>query len=367
MEKMKNADEPSARETVSGEVSRGRGSARDSARDTIRDSVRNFFWFCSGASFALLKRCPTESAKYTSIGGTVFFTGVLAATSGGFAIFSIFKTYLGAILVGLLWGLMIFNLDRFLVSSMKKQNKTGKEWLMALPRLVLAILIAIVIARPLELRIFSPEIQSELAVIGEERLATQQALIGGRYQPQVLDREREIAMLEEQILQKTRTRDTLAKIAQEEADGTGGSRQRNLGPIYAVKKADALRAQQELNELSQRNLAIIGTLRSEIDSLQLAQGREVAAIDVAGMGGMALQMEALYRLAQKHDAIRMANLFIMLLFIFIETSPVLVKLLSPRGPYDDLLETHEHGFVTYRRGKVHQLDKQLEHKIAEWQ
>jgi hypothetical protein len=31
----------------------------------------------------------------------------------------------------------------------------------------------------------------------------------------------------------------------------------------------------------------------------------------------------------------------MLLFIAIETAPIFVKLISPRGPYDELLELHE--------------------------
>lgn len=327
-------------------------------------AIRDFFWFCSGASFGLLKRCPSESAKYTSIGGTVFFTGLLASVSGGFAVYSIFHSYVAALLVGLLWGVMIFNLDRFVVSSMKKQPKRGQEWLMALPRVALAILIAIVIARPLELRIFSPEIQSELAVISEEQLALQQAMIQNRYQPPIQSREAEISHFESQIHQKTAVRDSLAQAARAEADGTGGSKRRNLGPIYAVKKTDAERAQQEQEQMTQSNGQAIALLRQEIDSLQQAQGHEMAAIDTSEMGGMALQMEALSRLSAKHDAIRMASIFIVLLFIFIETSPVLVKLLSPRGPYDDLLEAHEHGYVTHRKGRIHQLDTQLERRMG---
>lgn len=345
-------------------VKSGSGSSRVINDKSFGHPLKNFFWFCSGASFLLLRRCPTESAKYTSIGGTVFFTGLLAAVSGGFAIYSVFASYTAAFFVGLLWGLMIFNLDRFLVSSMKKQEKKVNEWLMALPRIALAILIAVVIARPLELKIFAPEIASELSLITEERIAGQQSLITARYEPEIENRRLEIIALQQQIAEKAQVRDALAKIAQEEADGTGGSKRRNLGPIYAVKKADAERAQQEFEVVSQANGAIIETLRNETDSLQAARAREIAAIDAKAMAGMALQMEALKRLSQKHEAIRLANIFIMLLFIFIETSPVLVKLLSPRGPYDDLLEAHEHAFVTFKKARIHHLNTHLERKIA---
>lgn len=65
-------------------------------------------------------------------------------------------------LFGFLWGLMIFNLDRFIVSSMKKRNNAWSEWKMAFPRLVFAVLLAIVITRPLEFKIFEKEINRKL-------------------------------------------------------------------------------------------------------------------------------------------------------------------------------------------------------------
>lgn len=326
--------------------------------------IRDFFWFCSGASFSLLKRCPTESSKYASIGGTVFFTGLLAAVSGGFALYSIFKVYWAAVVFGLLWGAMIFNLDRFLVSTLKKQEKPYREWLMAIPRVVLAILIAVVIAKPLELKVFSPEIASELSVITEEQRATRESVVNQRYAGEMQNANLAINVLENQIAQQQLLRDDLLRAAREEADGTGGSKQRNLGPIYALKKSDADNAQKELEELSLKNENLIGSLRSKLDSLSQAKGAELIAIDVSGIGGMALQLEALGRLSEKYSAIAFANIFIMLLFIIIEISPVLTKLMSPRGPYDDLLEAHEHGYVTFRKGKIHALDEQLERKLA---
>ena len=48
-------------------------------------SLKDFFWFCAGANHSLLRRCPTETSKFTGIGAAVFFTGLLAAFSGGYA------------------------------------------------------------------------------------------------------------------------------------------------------------------------------------------------------------------------------------------------------------------------------------------
>ena len=121
------------------------------------NNLRNFFWFCSGANQNLLKRCPTESSKYVGIGATVFFTGVLAAISAGYALYTVFESFWGSFFFGLVWGGMIFNLDRFIVCSMKKRGNFWQEFKVAVPRLFLAILLALVISKPLELKIFEKE------------------------------------------------------------------------------------------------------------------------------------------------------------------------------------------------------------------
>jgi hypothetical protein len=72
-----------------------------------------------------------------------------------------------SIIFGFLWGLMIFNLDRFIVTSTGKgdgtEKITGQEFLNALPRMFLGTIIAITISAPLEIRIFKSEIDLEVA------------------------------------------------------------------------------------------------------------------------------------------------------------------------------------------------------------
>ncbi len=327
-------------------------------------SFKHFFWFCSGATLALLKRCPTESSRFVSMGGAVFFTGILAALSAGFAIYSVFDNYWPATLFGLLWGLMIFNLDRFLVSSLKKNTSARKEWVLATPRLILAILIAMVVAKPLEVRVFMPEISAELSVIKEEQKALESQMVASHIGPIIQKFESDLSVLQIQISEKEKYRNELIKMAQEEADGTGGSGKKNLGPIYTVKKANADKAEQELNDLRSVNQLLISRLREKKDSVLQVQSKELAAIDVSSIDGLALQIEALDRLTNKYDAISYANIFIMLLFIAIETSPVLIKLMSQRGPYDELLEAHEHSFINFRKSRIHKLDKELEQQFA---
>src|SRR5256885_311453 len=131
--------------------------------------LRRFLITCSGADKSILDdpRCEVERTKYAAIGATVLSTAVLASLSGGYAIYTTFQSYPMSIFLGIIWGLIIFNLDRYIVSSLRKERISPalnrqqrlaahlRQYGRALPRFALAILIAIVITRPIELRLFA--------------------------------------------------------------------------------------------------------------------------------------------------------------------------------------------------------------------
>ena len=307
--------------------------------------VISFFWFCSGADTEILKKCLSETAKYTGIGATVFFTGVFAFLSASYALYTVFENFFTSVAFGIVWGLMIFNLDRFIVSSMRKEGRAGREFAMAIPRLILAILISVVIARPLELKIFEKEIAPELVVMEQEKYSQQETQLMSRFVPYQDSLRAQITGLKQEIQEKAAKRDELLRLAQEEADGTGGSRRRNLGPIYKVKKADADKAERELAELSAQNGERISSLEALLSGNIELMNKEMTSLERSRLNGPAARMEALDRITRNSEAIFLAHWFILLLFIAIETAPVFVKLISPKGPYDNLLRIAEHGFI----------------------
>lgn len=129
--------------------------------------LTNFLIFCSGADQGMISQCPkSEANKYASIGATVFLTGFLAAISSGYALYTIFRgeeyAIWAAIGFGLVWATVIFNLDRYIVSSLRKEGNWKKELLYATPRFIIAILISLVIAKPLEVRIFASRIEQQI-------------------------------------------------------------------------------------------------------------------------------------------------------------------------------------------------------------
>ncbi len=331
------------------------------------DKLKHFFWLCSGASIRHLKDCPVDSSKYVGIGATVFFTSIFASLASSYALFTVFDNYWIAGIFGLVWGLMIFNLDRYIVSSMRKHNKPWKNVLNVSPRLLLAVLISIVIAKPLELKIFEKEILTEIAVMQEEQKQLNENLLNNRFSGNKTDLQRTIDDLKQEILDKTVKRDELRRVAREEADGTGGTGVRNPGPIYKIKKAEADRVEKELEKLTENNQKLIDKKMQEIALLDSDFKSAKNEMLDADLTGLASRMTALDRISKRNEAIWLANIFIMFLFILVECSPIIVKLVTEKSSYDFMLELEEYKYESEsykRRAKVNSVMRRNAIKMA---
>ncbi|MEQ8706653.1 MAG: DUF4407 domain-containing protein [Phaeodactylibacter sp.] len=325
--------------------------------------IKQFLLYCSGTDTSILEKCPSDENKFIGIGGTVLFTGLLAFFSAGYAVYTVFDNYFFAFLFGMVWGLMIFNLDRYIVASMKKRGTFWKDFAIAFPRLLMAVLLALVISKPLELKIFEKEINAELLVMEQEVYKDQEAIIQERYQASMQNHQKRLEDLQLEINTQAALRDTLALMALREADGTGGSGNKNLGPIYRAKKANADKAEAELQAIKARALPLIAEQEDAVAELDSLMKADIAGLDRGAYGGMAARMEALHRLGQESEAIYWASIFIMLLFIAVETAPIFVKLISPRSPYDYLLYNYEHEFEMDNFEKVSLRNNSIRNKV----
>lgn len=331
--------------------------------------LKNFFWFCSGANIALLKRTPSEHIKYAGIGATVFFTGLFAIISGAYALYFIFNDSTtawrlsAAMLFGFIWGAMIFNLDRYIVSSMKKNGGFWSEFKLATPRFILAAIIAFVISKPLELQIFHTSIEYELETMKQIEMKQQESSLTSRYESEIFSLTTEIKTLQGEIDGKTFLRDKIADDARKEADGSGGSLKRGTATIYNLKKADADKAQKELETVTNKNQPMIDSKQKVLDDKRRLVDSLKSTIKRGAYDGFDKRLDALGNVSAKSSTISIASFFVMLLFLAIEISPVLVKLLSAKGPYDDLLEKHEHSIENYKIEQISKLNQKTNEKL----
>lgn len=327
------------------------------------NNIQDFFLFCSGVEASVLEKCPTDRNKYAGIGATVLFTGVLAFFSSGYALYTVFDSYWISGAFGLVWGAMIFNLDRYIVMSMKSNGQWWRDFLVAFPRILLAVLLAVVISKPLELRIFEKEIRAEMVQMEQEVFKQQEDRVKLRYQSQIDALRGQAAAIKSDILAKTAHRDSLAKSAVQEADGTGGSRMKNLGPIYLAKKAQANQAQTELDAFLLENQPLVREKEQAAQALEQTAQTDITQLDRGRYDGFAARLDALSRLSDRSAAIFWASIFITLLFVAIETSPILVKLISYRSPYDYVLHQQEHVYAMENLEQTTLLSNLVQNKL----
>jgi hypothetical protein len=304
----------------------------------------NFLWWCAGAHQDLLRQHPSEHSKYSGLGGVILATFVLAGLSAGYAIYSVFDNWVWAIAFAIIWGLIIFNFDRFLVSTMRKYGVSRrKQFWMAVPRIALAILIGITIARPLELKIFEKEIDTKVVENNHKKMQLNDSLLRIENQTLLqtvqLERDRLVA-------RKLSLEDTLHRLQQayvQEADGTGGSMQRGIEGLTLLKQQAFNNAKQQFGpELQQ----LTTNIRAQDSLLAGAQAsiegkRKEYETSAQSNVGFLERNKALSDLASEESSVFWTSLLLSLLIILIEVGPILSKLIMPIGPYDISLAKEE--------------------------
>jgi hypothetical protein len=336
------------------------------------NSISRFFWFCAGVHLNTLTKHPTEQNKYFGIGATIFFTGLFATLSGGYAMYFVFKgsdfAWVFALLFGLIWGLAIFNMDRYIVASIDKNATTSKQFWQATPRILLAIMIGIVISRPLELKIFDKEIKERLKVsyLNNQRskIDTLNKAFGNKYSL-------EIGKLNDAKTQ----RDSLAKTIKTDEKKlnfeifgnktTETSGIQGYGTFAKRKEAALQQRQQNLDTLNSdvRKMEQFVAGRKQFDGLMTEKLYTTKQLDsLSNIAGFADRNWALGQLSYNANGTQdlntwLAITFIGLLFVFFECLPVFVKLMSTRGPYDNAVANLE---IT----QIHVSEKDRDFEIA---
>lgn len=148
---------------------------------TKPNRFQRFFWFCSGIDIDLLtgnyakfpEPLKVEYNKYIGVGTAVFFTAVFASISSTFALSFMENSKLWVCMIfGLIWGINIFFLDRYIVATMRKEDAVWKEIFYALPRILIGLVFAFTISVPIELSLFSGKIQDELSKYNTGRVTS---------------------------------------------------------------------------------------------------------------------------------------------------------------------------------------------------
>ena len=327
----------------------------DSFGEKKQPNDNKFLWWCAGAHQRLLKQFPSEHSKYSGLGAVLLATFVLATLSAGYAIYTVFGNWFWTICFAIIWGLIIFNFDRFLVSTMRKYGiSRRKQIFMALPRIALALLIGVVIARPLEMKIFEKEINIQMTKNLHDKIRLNDSLLAMEYKNQLANAETERQRLLGRKLAIEEQLHNLQAAYLQEADGTGGSLQRGIENITRLKQEAYNKAKDqfagELIQLEQGIKAQDDILANAKTSME-DKRKEFERSAIANMGFLE-RNKALSDLSNNEASVFWASLLISLLIILIEIGPVLSKLIMPLGPYDIALAKEELLSMANEEGEI---------------
>lgn len=322
--------------------------------------LKKFFLTCSGVDIDIINSCSNgEQNKYVGIGATVFFTAIMAFIASSYALFTVFDNVYTAVFFGLIWGLLIFNLDRFIVSTLKKRDPKWKEFAQATPRIILAIIIAIVISKPLELKLFEKEINQVLLTEKNQMTLDNKTQIAKQYTPEIEKIKLEIAQLKATITKKETVTNALYETYISEAEGRKGTLLLGKGPVYKEKRQKHDAALIELQQLKTVTKKKINDKELAIANLITAQKKSEATTQpiIKNFDGLMARINTLGELPL------LPSLFIFLLFLAVETSPIFAKLISPKGEYDFKLEDEETAVKNWVAQKVDQRNALLQTDI----
>ena len=325
----------------------------NAGKDLRGGFISEFLWICSGADREVLRQCPSDYAKYAGIGGTILFTALMAMLSGGYAIATVFDDYDGgishivaAVFFGIFWGLLIFNLDRFMVNTMYSDGtaKITKEEIMSgLPRIILAIFLGIVISTPIELRIFKDKIDAQIeldkadaaASVDKKHSSIHKAIRALEGRKRQNNAEKDAAQRRLTDAQERLYGETAGKVGSGVAgDGPAAKR---LKELVAIEQRNCKDKEEEVRRENESIDKQLEKLYADRDSI--AETRDAA---VNSMQGFTARLKALNNITSEDSAMHLVRLLVTLLFVAIEIIPTIFKMMMESGPYDDLIRAEQH-------------------------
>jgi len=313
-----------------------------------------FLWWCAGADPHFMLESPMQDrVKYAGIGGIVFATGLMAVFAGYVAFDVAFGPKVMATgespgfnwlagVFSIFWGSVIFNLDRFIVSSTGKGDGTDKitwsEFKQAIPRILIALILGFTISKPLEIKIIESEIDVELGKKQKEKREELDSLSKKKFSAQ-------IALIDSDIQKLETNRDKLVsdlKGAEKEyIDQMQGRSGQGVGYGPRAKQLENLKndKQKEIDEYDNKNKSTLSRLKADREKKLAEQDYELNVENekrVVKLDGL------LERIHIAHEIGFWLGWALTLIFLAIEMGPIFFKMMMTKGVYDYKVENYNY-------------------------
>ena len=331
--------------------------------------ITEFLWWCAGADPYFMRLAPMQDrVKYAGIGGIVLCTGLLAGVSGAFAFHTIFGPkgdandysltasigmQIATMIFAVVWGLVIFNLDRFIISSTGKGDGTDaitwKEFGQALPRIIIALILGFAISSPLEIKILESEINSELSKFQAEYAEDLNKQTDLLFKQKRTGLEKDKAEYEGKVTEYEKgltTFDTgIDELVSKQQAEMQDKRAYGFGPVAQKMQNDIETKRGEKDKYVNEKRTSVESWRKQLDQVNtkintLADDLRIEYKEneqkAHGYDGL------LKRIQISHEIGGMVPWLILMVCLCIEMGPIFFKMMMTKGVYDFMVENYNH-------------------------
>src|SRR5215472_15358729 len=304
-------------------------------------------------------RTVPDRVRYTSMGAIVLLTATAATASLTVALSLVFtaKDWPFYLPVGLLWGAIGLNFDRWIVSSLdygplaaddpipSKQQQARSKAVHFVVRFTMAALVGLVISEPIVLAIFGPEINQQLAAqhVADIRQQTAQLNAAAAKQQAIINQP--VTADQKALHAAARKADRAHRIYLCELT----AQCHNLPPGLVTQVPGAgpqttqdyqiWRADVRLQNKAQDTVAVAAAqARKQAAALSKQTAAKIAAATkkIEADNGLLARERALDTLSRQNPGFLMRRLLLWSALMFIDLAPVLLKTFSPGTVYDTL-------------------------------
>lgn len=306
----------------------------DQKKESETDQTTEVLWWFSTAIKELIQDCTVDRNRYKIVGSAMLFTWLYATLAWGYFWSTNSDSPFLFVSLGIFMGGFVLSIDRVLISSI---NKKKNNIVAIILRIVMALCIGAFLAQPIILFIFSSDVDREVPLLLDKKLAEKKVEIEQVYQT----RKDELLTNKKKLEAELKEKNDLAIEKQndylKEIDGTGGSGKYGIGGIAEAKKNSYALAKEDLEKQGKTINAELEKITTELEEINQKVTKSVAEFEKTLDGkGFLIKKEALQSLFEKDKTRSLQNQYYLLMVILtlFELIPIISKLFLSYGAYD---------------------------------
>jgi hypothetical protein len=305
------------------------------------DQMTEILWWFSTAIKELIQDCTVDRNRYKIVGSAMLFTWLYATLAWGYFWSTNSDSPFVYVLLGVFMGAFVLAIDRVLISSI---NKAKNNIVAIILRIVMALCIGAFLAQPIILFIFSSDVDREIPILLDKKLAEKRIEVEQVYQ----SRKDELLMNKKKLETELKEKNDLAIQKQndylKEIDGTGGSGKYGIGGIAEAKKNSFQIIQSDLEKTQTSVTKELEKITTELDEINAKITKSISDFEKTLDGkGFLIKKEALESLFSKDKTHGLQNQYYLLTVILtlFELIPIISKLFLSYGAYDTKVALRE--------------------------